>query len=52
MGDVVTYGPGDRVWNGRIQPRKVFDPGFPLEEAAAGYQAMDSRQAITVLLRP
>ena len=42
----------DRVWNGQIQPGKVFDLELPLEQAAAGYQAMDSRRAIKVLLRP
>jgi threonine dehydrogenase-like Zn-dependent dehydrogenase len=42
----------DRVWNGKIQPGKVFDLELPLAEAAEGYRAMDSRQAIKVLLRP
>jgi threonine dehydrogenase-like Zn-dependent dehydrogenase len=42
----------DRVWTGRIQPGKVFDLELPLNEAAAGYQAMDERRAIKVLLRP
>ena len=42
----------DRVWNGRIQPGKVFDLELPLAEAAEGYRAMDTRQAIKVLLRP
>jgi threonine dehydrogenase-like Zn-dependent dehydrogenase len=42
----------DRIWNRRIRPGRVFDLELPLEEAAAGYQAMDSRQAIKVLLRP
>jgi threonine dehydrogenase-like Zn-dependent dehydrogenase len=41
----------DRVWTGRIQPGKVFDLELPLEEAAAGYRAMDERRAIKVLLR-
>jgi threonine dehydrogenase-like Zn-dependent dehydrogenase len=36
----------------QINPGRVFDLELPLEEAAAGYQAMDSRQAIKVLLRP
>jgi hypothetical protein len=35
-----------------ISAGRVFDLELPLEEAAAGYQAMDSRQAIKVLLRP
>ena len=42
----------DRVWTGKIQPGKVFDMQLPLNEAAAGYQAMDERRAIKVLLRP
>ena len=42
----------DRIWDRRIDPGKVFDLALPLGEAAAGYQAMDSRQAIKVLLRP
>jgi threonine dehydrogenase-like Zn-dependent dehydrogenase len=42
----------DRIWDRRIDPGKVFDLELPLGEAAAGYQAMDSRQAIKVLLRP
>jgi threonine dehydrogenase-like Zn-dependent dehydrogenase len=42
----------DLIWNRRIDPGKVFDLELPLDQAAAGYQAMDSRQAIKVLLRP
>jgi threonine dehydrogenase-like Zn-dependent dehydrogenase len=42
----------DRVWTGKIQPGNVFDLELPLNEAAAGYQAMDERRAIKVLLRP
>ena len=42
----------DLIWNRQINPGRVFDLELPLEEAAAGYQAMDSRQAIKVLLRP
>ena len=42
----------DLIWNGTINPGKVFDLELPLDQAAAGYQAMDSRQAIKVLLRP
>ena len=41
----------DLIWNRRIDPGKVFDLELPLEEAAAGYEAMDTRQAIKVLLR-
>ena len=36
----------------RSSPGKVFDLELPLDEAAAGYQAMDERRAIKVLLRP
>jgi threonine dehydrogenase-like Zn-dependent dehydrogenase len=42
----------DLIWNRKIQPGKVFDVELPLEEAAAGYRAMDQREAIKVLLRP
>jgi threonine dehydrogenase-like Zn-dependent dehydrogenase len=42
----------DRVWTGKIQPGKVFDLELPIDEAAAGYTAMDERRAIKVLLRP
>jgi threonine dehydrogenase-like Zn-dependent dehydrogenase len=42
----------DLIWNRKIDPGKVFDLELPLDQAAAGYQAMDSRQAIKVLLRP
>jgi threonine dehydrogenase-like Zn-dependent dehydrogenase len=42
----------DLIANRRIDPGKVFDLELPLEQAAAGYQAMDTRQAIKVLLRP
>jgi threonine dehydrogenase-like Zn-dependent dehydrogenase len=41
----------DRIWNRQINPGKVFDLELPLDEAAAGYQAMDQRRAIKVLLR-
>jgi threonine dehydrogenase-like Zn-dependent dehydrogenase len=42
----------DMIWKRQINPGKVFDLELPLEEAAAGYQAMDERRAIKVLLRP
>jgi threonine dehydrogenase-like Zn-dependent dehydrogenase len=42
----------DLIWTRRIDPGKVFDLELPLDQAAEGYQAMDSRQAIKVLLRP
>ena len=42
----------DLIWNRRIDPGKVFDLQLPLEQAPAGYQAMDAREAVKVLLRP
>jgi len=42
----------DLIWNRQIDPGKVFDLTLPLDQAAAGYRAMDQRQAIKVLLRP
>ncbi|HJV13548.1 MAG TPA: zinc-dependent alcohol dehydrogenase family protein [Propionibacteriaceae bacterium] len=42
----------DLIWNQKINPGKVFDLELPLDQAAAGYEAMHSRQAIKVLLRP
>jgi threonine dehydrogenase-like Zn-dependent dehydrogenase len=40
------------IWNRQIDPGKVFDLELPLEQAGAGYQAMDRRDAIKVLLHP
>jgi threonine dehydrogenase-like Zn-dependent dehydrogenase len=40
------------IWNRQIDPGKVFDLRLPLERAAAGYRAMDQREAIKVLLHP
>jgi threonine dehydrogenase-like Zn-dependent dehydrogenase len=42
----------DLIWNRQIDPGKVFDLELPLEQAAEGYEAMDERRAIKVLLRP
>ena len=42
----------DRIWTRQINPGKVFDLTLPLDGAPAGYQAMDQRQAIKVLLQP
>src|SRR5215208_3635537 len=42
----------DLIWNGKINPGKVFDLTLPLEQAAEGYRAMDERRAIKTLLRP
>ncbi|MFL6191598.1 MAG: IMP dehydrogenase, partial [Actinomycetes bacterium] len=39
-------------WNRQIDPGKVLDLTLPLEQAAAGYQAMDERRAIKTLLQP
>ena len=33
----------DLIWDRKIDPGKVFDLDLPLEEAAAGYEAMDQR---------
>ncbi|EYT53641.1 IMP dehydrogenase [Leucobacter sp. UCD-THU] len=38
------------IWERRIEPGRVFDLTLPLEEAAAGYEAMDRRTAVKVLL--
>jgi threonine dehydrogenase-like Zn-dependent dehydrogenase len=40
------------IWNREINPGRVFDLELPPQQAAAGYQAMDERQAIKVLLHP
>jgi threonine dehydrogenase-like Zn-dependent dehydrogenase len=40
----------DLIWKRQIDPGKVFDLELPLDEAAAGYRAMDERRAIKVLL--
>jgi threonine dehydrogenase-like Zn-dependent dehydrogenase len=40
------------VWNGKINPGKVFDLKLPLAQVAEGYRAMDERRAIKTLLRP
>jgi len=40
------------IWNRQIDPGKVFDLELPLDEVAEGYEAMDHRRAIKVLLRP
>jgi threonine dehydrogenase-like Zn-dependent dehydrogenase len=42
----------DLIWNRQIDPGKVFDLELPLERAAEGYEAMDQRRSIKVLLRP
>jgi threonine dehydrogenase-like Zn-dependent dehydrogenase len=40
----------DLIMNGEIDPSPVFDRALPLDRAAEGYQAMDERRAIKVLL--
>jgi threonine dehydrogenase-like Zn-dependent dehydrogenase len=42
----------DLVWQGTINPGRVFDLTLPLEQVAEGYRAMDERRAIKTLLRP
>ena len=42
----------DLVWNGQINPGKVFDMKLPLEQVTEGYRAMDERRAIKTLLLP
>jgi threonine dehydrogenase-like Zn-dependent dehydrogenase len=40
------------IWNGEIDPGKVFDLTLPLSEVAEGYAAMDERRAVKAFLRP
>jgi threonine dehydrogenase-like Zn-dependent dehydrogenase len=42
----------DLVFNGTINPGRVFDLVLPLDQVAEGYRAMDERRAIKTLLRP
>lgn len=42
----------ERILAGEINPGRVFTSRLPLEEAGAGYRAMDERKDIKVLLRP
>jgi threonine dehydrogenase-like Zn-dependent dehydrogenase len=42
----------DLIWTRQVAPGKVFDLELPLNQVADGYQAMDERRAIKVLLRP
>ena len=39
------------IWNRQIDPGKVFALELPLERTAEGYDAMDRRRPIKVLLR-
>jgi threonine dehydrogenase-like Zn-dependent dehydrogenase len=40
------------VFDGKINPGKVFDLTLPLDQVAEGYRAMDERRAIKTLLQP
>lgn len=40
----------DLIMSDRIDPGAVFDLSLPIEEAAAGYRAMDERRATKVML--
>ncbi|MGW4718665.1 alcohol dehydrogenase catalytic domain-containing protein [Nocardia sp. NPDC004260] len=40
------------VLDGRVEPGKVFDREAGLDQIAAAYRAMDSREALKVLVRP
>jgi threonine dehydrogenase-like Zn-dependent dehydrogenase len=40
------------VWEGKINPGRVFDLTLPLDQVAEGYRAMDERRAVKTLLRP
>ena len=40
------------VLEGRINPGRVFDRTVPLDHVAEGYKAMDSREALKVLVTP
>jgi threonine dehydrogenase-like Zn-dependent dehydrogenase len=42
----------EKVWEGTMDPGKVFDMTLPLDQVNEGYRAMDERRAIKVLLRP
>jgi threonine dehydrogenase-like Zn-dependent dehydrogenase len=41
-----------RVWDGLIEPGRVFDLTLPLDQVAEAYAAMDQRRSIKTLLRP
>ena len=40
------------VWDGTIEPGKVFDLTLPLDHVAEAYAAMDQRRATKVVLGP
>jgi threonine dehydrogenase-like Zn-dependent dehydrogenase len=40
------------ILSGQVNPGRVFDREITLDEVPQGYQDMDSRQALKVLVRP
>ncbi len=40
------------VLDGKVQPGRVFDRTIGLDEVPDGYRAMNSREALKVLIRP
>ena len=40
------------VTSGLINPGQLFDVTLPLDEAPKGYELMDSRKALKVMLKP
>jgi threonine dehydrogenase-like Zn-dependent dehydrogenase len=42
----------ERIYDGRINPGRVFDLTLPLEQVAEAYRAMDERRAVKALLQP
>lgn len=40
------------IWDGTIEPGRVFDKVLPLDQAAEAYAAMDQREAVKVMLTP
>jgi hypothetical protein len=40
------------ILDGRVQPGRVFDRTVSLEEVPDGYQAMEDRKALKVMVRP
>jgi threonine dehydrogenase-like Zn-dependent dehydrogenase len=41
-----------RVLSGKINPGRVFDKSVSLDDVAEGYKAMDSREALKVIVKP
>ena len=40
------------VLEGRIEPGRVFDRVIGLDEVPAGYQAMDERKSLKIMIKP